>query len=121
MVVLNLPTFTIVDNTIYTSYTMVDIDSTTSTALKTVSNLSLISQFNRGPVTTTVDIPASCTATLTYGASALYYGHHYTGYFDSSCIPVGTQKNLESQNWDNYYCRPTAYRYLKLESSRLCR
>jgi hypothetical protein len=66
-----------------------------------------ISSFNRGPVTSIFNPPASCLSTLTW-ANAMYFG--YGGpdnYPDTACYPSSTLPGGPNA-WELYYCQSHA-------------
>jgi hypothetical protein len=69
-----------------------------------ITDQSVISSFNRGPITTLFKLLASCTATQSAvpqdvtGTAELFFGHFW-GFLDPACYPTPTPGV-----WDVYYC-----------------
>ncbi|KAH7393817.1 hypothetical protein DE146DRAFT_633768 [Phaeosphaeria sp. MPI-PUGE-AT-0046c] len=67
-----------------------------------------IASYNRGPITSLLSLPASCTRTLTYNQEQVYFGHYHEPY-DEACIALGTLKASEiapATMWGEYYYSP---------------
>jgi hypothetical protein len=84
----------------------------TISAIPTISDLSSIQAYNRGPITSLLTLPSSCTATVTdpqQKKSVMFFGHENDPYFDISCLPVGTMMSLDlvksKDKWSLYYCK----------------
>ncbi|KAF2805438.1 uncharacterized protein BDZ99DRAFT_539765 [Mytilinidion resinicola] len=80
-------------------------------AATTVTDLSSISAYNRGPITTAFIPPTSCLATLTLPSSGgdLFFGHQFISYVDLACYPHGTiaaQNLVTWSSWDIFYYSP---------------
>ncbi|KAH8800410.1 hypothetical protein F5884DRAFT_758017 [Xylogone sp. PMI_703] len=77
--------------------------STSSSPLPLVTNQSVITRYNRGPVTAVFTPPASCLSTFTTIVS-MYFGHQdVTAYYDPACYPSSISAGSE---WNLYYYSP---------------
>ncbi|KAF2645949.1 hypothetical protein P280DRAFT_465689 [Massarina eburnea CBS 473.64] len=79
-----------------------------------ITDESILSIYNRGPITTAFSPPASCLDTMTmYGRGTLYFGHFYGPFIDTACYPAGanTQKLTDATSWDTYYYSPAICPY----------
>lgn len=92
--------------------------STSSQMSTLITDQASISGFNRGPITTVFEPPASCLSTLTLDTrkNVLYPIHGVYGYFDDDCFPLGTLRSGDlhrTQAWGTYYSK---YRHLCSEA-----
>ncbi|KAH7393866.1 hypothetical protein DE146DRAFT_110279 [Phaeosphaeria sp. MPI-PUGE-AT-0046c] len=72
-----------------------------------ITDQAQIASYNRGPITSRLALPASCTQTLTY-ISNLYFGH-YSSVFDTACVATGTLDSAQlapGSAWAKYYYSP---------------
>jgi hypothetical protein len=70
-----------------------------------VTDQASISLFNRGPITSVFNPPASCVSTGTWGGGAsLYFGHWVGFYYDSACYPSSTTDRVDAA-WGQYFCQ----------------
>ncbi|KAF2120110.1 hypothetical protein BDV96DRAFT_318901 [Lophiotrema nucula] len=94
--------------------------SSITTPRQWVSDPSSISALNRGPITSALALPTSCTQTLSLsrgdnaGSENLYFGHFANPYVDPACYPLGTLSSSQiaaDSAWLQYFYSPAICPY----------
>ena len=94
----------------YTPYREMSDENPSATApvLSMITDAAEIKEYNRGPITSYWEAPASCASTMSFDGN-MYYGFGDKGIIDTSCYPMGTMRSQEIVDktaWGLYYYSP---------------